>query len=532
MNKLLYSLIITVSLGFLSSCDDNLNVTNPNAQNSDGFWQTESEVAEGVIAIYNRLITDGCYARMTPSLLDLRGDDTYSTSPWTIYPLSGNFTVMADYDVLLWPWREYYIMVRRANLVLEKSVDVEFTDENYKNSLLGQTYFLRAFAYYQLTEMYESVPLILEVQSDPADYNPSAATREEILAQIETDLTKAVDMLPATQTEKGRVTSGSAAALLARVYMLQQNWVDAEKALSSIITSGQYSLVDNYGDNFTYANENNSESLFEVQFGNFGTAANWAGLSVSDWRQGNAIGNNYGMSEFTAWGDIRPTQWLYDQFKLERTEDGLLDPRLYYTLVSYEEEYDTYTDGRSNTVFGKNPYTDGGEADPQLYPRWVDGQRLGDSIFIAKWTHARIPGHTMESNGIDLGSTINIRIIRYAEVLLNYAETLCMRDRHTEAVAYINEIRRRAGLSDFTSTNNDEIWAELMHQRVLELSIEGIRGYDIRRWGWFENNLEELKSHDYEFNTWVKGKEFFPIPSYEMDVNQNLEGNSNNKATN
>lgn len=537
MNKIKYILITLIGIGLLGSCDDKLDVENPNAQDSSGFWKTESEISEGVTAIYNRLLTDGCYARMTPSLNDVRGDDVWSESPWTIYPLTGDFTVFSEYDVLSWMWREWFIMVYRANLVLDKANGVSFTDESYKNRLVGQALFLRAFAYYNLTESYEQVPLSTQVQDNADEYYPETNSRDEILAQIVEDLTTALDMLPESYDDvngvdagqTGRATWGAAAGLLARVYMIQERWPEAENLLSEIIKLDIYELVPDYSDNFTYSNENNIESLFEVQFGNFGTADNWWSLSTSDWRQAHCIGYNYGLTEFTAWGDLKPTHWLYEQFKKERTADGLLDPRLYSTLVSYEAEYDTYTDGRTNEIFGVNPYTDNGANDPKLYPKIN-----GDSIFIAKYTYSRIPGHSQESDGVMLNSIINYRVIRYAEILLNYAEVLCMQGQYGDALPFINQIRERANLSTVPagSLSDEQIWDELMHQRVLELSIEGIRHFDIKRWGWFykADKLEELKSHDDEFETWVNGKEYLPIPSSEMDLNPNLSGNSNNNG--
>jgi len=531
MKKLKYLLVAIISLGMLFSCEDQLDVSNPNRQSSGDFWETEEQIAEGIIGIYNRLLTDGAYGRMTPSLLDLRGDDTWSESPWTVYPLTGDFTIFSAYDVLEWLWREYYIMVYRANLMLEKAADVEFENEAHGDRLVGQALFLRAFTYYHLTENYETVPLIIETQDNADEYYPASTSRDSILDQIEADLLAAAPLLPDSYStvtgpdrgQLGRATSGAAHGLLAKVYMIREKWSDAEPVLRDIITNGPYALVDNYGDNFTYDNENNSESVFEIQFGDFGTDENWWSLSTANWRQGHALGFNYGLTEFGAWGDVKPTQWLYDQYKIERTEDGLLDPRLYWTLISYEPEYDTYTDGRSNLIFGESPYTDG------TYPRMN-----GDSIFIAKYTYARIPGHTAEQDGLRLGNVINYRFMRYAEILLLYAETLCELDRHDEALPYINQIRNRAGLSTITagSLTDAEIFEELHHQRVLELAVEGVRHIDIKRWGWFYDNdkLNELATHDDEFETWSAGHEYLPIPSGEMDTNPNLSGNAANAS--
>jgi hypothetical protein len=422
-------------------------------------------------------------------------------------------------------------MIYRANLVIEKATDFEWDNPDHGNRLVGQALFLRAFTYYHLTENYQQVPLILEVQRNTDSYYPKTTSRDSILDQIEIDLEEAMQLLPESyktvtgpdKNQLGRATWGSAAGLLARVYMIRDKWDETEVLLSDIIGSGVYDLVDNYGDNFTYDNENNIESVFEIQFGDFGATENWWSLSVADWKQAHALGFNYGLIEFGAWGDLKPTHWLYEQFTQERCTDGSLDPRLYWTLVSNEPEYDSYGDYRTNSVFGESPYTDG------TYPKLN-----GDSIFLAKYTYARIPGHTAEQDGVRMGNVINYRFMRYADILLLYAETLCELGRHNEAVPYINQIRERADLSTLVAgtMTDQEIWDELMHQRVLELAVEGVRHYDIKRWGWFydADKLAELVTHDEEFTTWTQGHEYLPIPTSEMDVNPYLSGNSANDS--
>lgn len=532
MKKLSYILIIIFTVSWLSSCDNMLDVKNPNRQSSADFWKTEDDLAEGVIAIYSRMLTDGAFGRMTQSLNDVRSDGVWSESPWTIYPLTGDFTVNNDYDVLTWLWREFYIMVYRSNLVLEKSEAIEFDNTDHGNRLVGQALFLRAFTYYNLTENYQQVPLILSVQQNASEYYPTSTSRDSILDQIEIDLKEAMSLLPKSyknvtgpdKGQLGRATWGSAAGLLGKVYMIRKKYNEAAQVLKQIIDSGEYELVDNYGDNFTFDNENNKESIFEIQFGNFGTDENWVGLSTANWIQGHALGYNYGLIEFGAWGDMKPTHWLYEEFKKERCVDNKLDPRLYWTLVSYEPEYDTYGDYRTNTVFGASPYTDG------RYPKLN-----GDSIFIAKYTYSRLPGHTAEQDGVRLGNVINYRFMRYAEVLLLYAEAMLEQGQSSTALDYINMIRERVDLKtlDAGTMNDQQIMDELIHQRTIEFGVEGIRYYDIKRWGWLYNSekLSELVSHDDEFKTWTQGHEYLPIPTSEMDTNPNLSGNSANAST-
>jgi hypothetical protein len=522
---------ISITL-LLASCDSNLDVANPNLQTSVDFWKNESQISEGVTAIYNRLIIDGTYQRTLPALKDVRGDDVNSQSPWTIYPLTGTFSVHADYDVLQWPWRDLYQVISKANLVFYNAPNVTYSSPDYKNRLLGQAYYLRALAYYELMENYQAVPLVLTKPVDQTHYYPKTATKEETLAAIESDLVNAQSMLPKTydnvtgadKGQKGRATWGSATGLLGKLYMIEQKWSDAATQLKTIIDSKQYSLTANYGDNFTMSNENNSESLFEVQFlGDMGTTANWVGDPSSTWKQASALDFPYGMVAFGAWEDFHPTQWLYNEFKLERCKDGKLDPRLYWTIVSYESEYDTYpaADGRSNTMFGIKPY--------QINRLNKNNKK----IYIAKYTYARIPGFTAEGNGQADNSGINYRVMRYSEILLLYAEALNELNGPTSDVyAAIQQVRNRANLPDLATAQpgltQSAMRDQISHERALELGIEGVRFYDIMRWGWLYDNtkLAMLRSHDPEFNTWAPGHEYLPVPQVELDVNPNLKPNS------
>jgi len=529
MNKLKYLIIVFIGIVILTSCDDKLEVANPNAVDANTYWTDEDDIANGVVAAYSKFLNDGCFCRMGLQMLDVKGDDVIGHSSDNAFPLAGEFTILSTNDHPGWSWRDFYMVIYRVNLVLEHIDNVTFEDEEYKNRLLGQCYFLRGLSYYYITEMFQIAPLILQVQNTSDEYYPEANSREELIAQIETDLQAAMELLPESydnvtgddKGQTGRATWGAAAGFLARVYMMQYKWDDAETVLAAIIGADIYDLVDDYGDNFTYSNENNKESVFEVQFGIYGSTNNFVSYSSSDWIQGSGLGVGYGLGKFGGWSDGSVTWWLYHEFKKERTTDGLLDPRLYWTILSYEEEYDTYTDGRTNTVYGNSTYM---------------ATTLADTITVAKYTNARIQGGvTSEAENGYTASEINYRVIRYAEILLNYAEVLIVKGDYTNALFYINKIRDRAGLSiiEAGSISNDSVESQYHHQRSLELSIEALRYFDLKRWGWFYDNekREILENRDEEFETWTTGKEYYPIYSGELSSNPNLVGNSNNNST-
>lgn len=513
MKKVIY-LLLTIAL---VACDDKLDISNPNRQTTSDFWQTESQAIAGCNAIYATLIIDGTYTRMTPALSDGRGDDVTGDSPWPDLVQVSNFTIPTTSGPVQWIWADYYRVIWRANQVLENTVSIDM-DEALKNRILGQAYFLRGLAYFKLANFYKIVPLVLATPKTPEDYYPTTATEEELWNQIYSDFQQAKDLLPASYSnvtgldagQIGRATQGAATGMLGKSYLYRKEWQKAADQFKELIDGGRYSLVANYRDNFTDANENNSESLFEVQFADpsqvGGTVMNWGGDPAANWKQASAQACTYSM-DGRGYSDFLPTQWIYNEYKLERTKDDKSDPRLLATIASYEP------DDNSTTVYGDAwPY-----APDKIYPR--------------KYTNDGKAGY---ANEYDLNSGINYRVLRYADILLMYAEALNELKQTTAAYPYIQQVRDRANLPDLATTKpgmtQDEMRDQLAHERALEFAIEGQRINDIIRWGWFydANKLAMLKTHDADFNLWSPGNEYLPIPQTELDVNKKLSPNPAN----
>jgi len=204
--------------------------------------------------------------------------------------------------------------------------------------------------------------------------------------------------------------------------------------------------------------------------------------------------------------DYLPTRWVYNEFKLEKTTAGKSDPRLLATIASYEPA------DNSILAYGApwaNPQTN-------IYPRKYTNDGLGPAF---------------EAIG---ESFINYRVLRYADILLMYAEALNELNRTAEAYPFIQQVRARAGLPDLATVKPNMTQAQmrdqLAHERLLEFSIEGQRINDIIRWGWLYNptKLAELKTHDTDFNSWTPGNEYLPIPQTELDLDKNISPNPAN----
>ncbi|MFC0317132.1 MULTISPECIES: RagB/SusD family nutrient uptake outer membrane protein [Olivibacter] len=502
-------------------CDKKLDLNSQKQEQVETYWQTAEQASAGVIAIYNSLIQDGTYMRMMPALTDARGDDFVGDSPWGDLVQTGKFTVMSTSGPVEWVWSQWYQLIYRANQVLTFVPKIEM-DQALKDRLFGQAHFLRGLAYFTLANTYKTVPVILTPPVDRQDYYPATASEEVLWQQIIDDLRAAVELLPISYStvsgpdanQTGRVTKGAAVGMLGKVFLYRKNWAAAAEQFRLLIegpTLNTYRLMTDYRDNFKPTNENNAESLFEVQFADpetvGGTVFNYGGEPNANWKQVSSVGHTYAMDGF-GYSDFLPTRGLYNEFKEERTIDGELDPRLLSTIASFEP-------GVSELAYGdvwKNPKSN-------IYPR--------------KYTHDGIPGYTNENNGVE-NSGINYRILRYADVLLMYAEALNELGQTDQAYPYIQQVRDRAKLPDLASVKpnmtQEQMRDQIAHERFLELAIEGIRINDIIRWGWLydPDKLAKLKENDNDFDTWRAGKEYLPIPQRELDLNRNLLPNSAN----
>lgn len=556
-------LIMLAFVGGMTACNDELDVQNPNNQTTYEFGNTESELQEAVIACYNRIRLEGTFARVGYTLDAVRGDEVWNSSQqW--YLEYDNLNSPGTIEIGdMWPWRDNYHIVNRTNFVLSK-VDVVKMSETSYNQIAGQALFLRSLAYYNLATYYQNVPLITDYASYSNINTMYAAnnTQDEVFDQIEADLTKAMQLLPSRdkggEWAKGRATCGAAAGYLARALMFRHKYAEAYVVLKDIIAGkyGHYELTADYGDNFRENTENNVESLFEVQFLDFGTGGTdeeWTPVNISSQAtQGHAVESNYASQALGSWGDLAGAPWLYNLFRKENSTDGRLDPRLYWTLITYESEYSSYTGAKTAA------YPNGDPRSNTIYQQNITATPLSNNaqggISIAKFTNARNNIYSSITNGLHCG--INLRLMRFSDVLLRAAE--CENELHGPtqiAIDYINIVRRRVALkdlklSDFPSA--DALFEQIANvERPKEFGCENGRGIDLLRWGFFysTDRLNQLVEHGYykldgkastdeltaetasgsSFKYYYKGHEYFPIYQSTLNANPNLVGNSANK---
>ena len=352
LHKISFALLL--GLGTLTSCESKLDVMNPNQQTTDIFGQDVSDLDESVIACYNHIRMEGTFARVGYMLDVCRGDEVWNSSQVWYMPYDDLNVAFTD-EIGQWPWRDWYYTIKVCNFITSKLEDDASLTDTYKR-IKGQALFIRGLSYYVLAGYYQNPMLITDYsvyETLTGLYVPNS-TYDEVWDQVEKDFREAMDMLPSRdiggQWSQGRATCGAAAGFYARALMMRHKYSEALTVLKDIINGryGTYRLMANYGDNFREGSkyENNEERLFEVQFLDYGSQGvddEWTPVNTSpNATQGSAIESNFGPGDCGGWADLSASPWLYNLFKAERTTSGSLDPRLYWTIGTYEPEWDGF----------------------------------------------------------------------------------------------------------------------------------------------------------------------------------------------
>jgi len=571
MNLYKISFALLLGIGTMTSCSDKLELINPNESSSGSFGNTVSDLEEAVIACYHNLRMEGTFSRVGYTNDVVRGDEVWTPQhAWYLGVDHMNGVPTAD-NVCQWIWRDYYFVVNMSNFVIMKCGEDNATLTEAKKRIKGQALFCRGLAYYNLAVYYQNPVLILDYNAYSTNEGLYASNKQDgdedgfaqfdrVMDQAEKDLQEAITLLPSKELggewAKGRATSGAAAGIYSRVLMQRHKFSDALAVLKDIIGGkyGTYKLMDNYGDNFREgsAYENNAESIFEMQFLDYGTQGaddEWTQVNISkNASQGHALESNFGPQSSGGWGDLAASTWLYYLFKKERRADnGSLDPRLYWTIGTYEPEWENYEGGNGNVCF-MAAMTD---ANPVMVRKDDNG-----GLPVAKYTNFRTNIYDAVVAGLKCG--INLRIMRYSDVLLRAAE--CENEINgptDQAIEWINIVRRRAHLkdlnkSDFADAN--ALFEQIANvERPKEFGCEYGRGFDLLRWGFFysADRLQQMKEHSVyvlsndparlkedvkyggdgvisSFDYYTPGHEFLPIYQIALNNNLNLVGNSAN----
>ena len=448
-----------------------------------------------------------------------------------------NFKANSDNEILLGYYRAQWQGIQRANLAIDEipttRIETEGTEADkqakYRDRYLGEAYFLRGYYYFRLARMFGGMPLIDYVIKSSNQWAQKRATMDETLNFAIDDFKRAENLLwekdKYSNEELGRATKGAAQAMLLKANLYradylrnagneteaQKYFAEAAKWGEKVIKSRQYSLWPNYLDNFRLANENGRESVFEIQYTEEATS-DYGGEGYTRGTMTTILQRSRSSAFGEAgWGYDRPTQNLYNEYEAgdARRDETILVPTDVQIETPAQEIY--CGDRMLN----------------RKYAMYNDGTNGG----IYKLAHAtRSPKNNIQ--------------IRYADVLLMYAEACCESGDLPSAKSALKEVRDRAGLSPFPYTaviqgqtvtfndNQDDLRKAIRHERRVELAMEGHRWFDITRWGIAKETMDTYMAGETEeakelYGTFQKGKhELFPIPSKEIDLS-GIEQNPN-----
>jgi hypothetical protein len=509
MKQLKLIILVIVCQWGLNSCNDFLDLVNPNAQSTDNFWKTEENLTDGLNAAYRPLRFNGAYNRWLHVLYVSRSDEGYSTSPNADFISYSNFLTRNNDNTegVFYPWLDMYKGIFWANQVLDAAPGIPMEDEQLRQRIIGQAYFLRGIQYFHIAGVFGRGVITLTAV---ADEDPTIFEQIDLYKQAKADFQAAGKLLPAYWEESkdlGRITKGAAFGMLVKVTAQLHEWNETKEYGDSIFAlkngAGQplYTLTPDYRDNFTETNENNEESLFEVQYKK--GIHDGIGLGCERPKFLGLPGDGI------AWDDATANEKIKPDWEKETTKDNKVDPRLKHTLCYYDP------DAPNELFYGKT---------------WQFFKLSESKVYWKKYTNYNT--QTYE----DYNSGINFRVLRLADIYLMYAEALNELGRTSEAYEYINKVRRRVSLPDlqnstvFTGIGNDQakMRTQIKHERVLELTGECWRWLDLERWGMFDTpeNISSLRSRDSEFDNFTIGKSNrFPIPYREISLIKGLEQN-------
>jgi hypothetical protein len=503
-----------------TACQHNLlEQVNPNLATTESFWKTSADANKGVIASYSGLQQLGTYRRWLNFAFDIRDDEGFSQSPWNELRDFNRFVIGSyDFEVNFVIYRDHYRGITRCNQVIDKVPGITGMDATLQKQYVAEAKFLRALYYFNLVSLYGNVPLVLQTPTS-LSVIPAQSLEPQVWAQVIKDLQEAQPDLPTSYggNDLGRATRGAATTLLGKAYMQNRRWADASAQFTQVIGSNLY-RIDNvpYVNNFRHTSENNAESIFEVQFSDAKRGGNDGDDATSS--EGGQRSQFFGVPGFGFNdGEVRP--WVVNEFLKEPNATGGRDQRLAATV--FYNRFDTSQFLTALPVDGDRDVYGSGNFET----RYAGNARDLGRVYWRKYQTDYYRAFE------DFDSPINQRVMRYADVLLMQAEALNEQGQPDAAVPLINQVRNRAAMPQLSvvagAFTKESMRAQIMHERITELTGEGTRWFDLKRWDLLKDqaSVATLAARDADFASFVVGKSnLLPIPQTEIDLaklNQN-----------
>jgi len=481
-NKILTGITLAV-LCIFSSCVD-LD-KEPLGSAVAGKIENEKQALLRLVAVYSDM-KDFRYTWSMIAFGEVLTDNaTYSGSDndAATFTLMEDYQYPADHSEILNKYSQTYQCINKANLVIRDFTDADgnIFNEYNRDHMIAEAKFIRAYSYFELVKTFGGIPLYTSVlELDHQRLGRSSA--KEVYAAIEKDLEEAAAVLPSKSEVKnyltdyaGRITKGAVYAMQTRVYLYQKKYDKVKEAAKKLFDLNEYSLVDDYEYQFLIAGEHCSESILEVNMYNSPTQSSW---NVNNGNRHVIMSMPRNMT--IGFGCAQPTAELGKAF-----DDAGDVVRKKATLLSSEEAIQIEEEAKGSGLPA------------------ITSDRTG---FYNRKLYLK-PGERVESRGNN--QPLNHKLIRLAEVYMNYAEACALTSNEAEARTYLNLIRKRAELPEITSTG-DQLFEDIINERHLEFALEGFRFFDVVRAGFAPKLFKNFKS----------GAELLPIPQVEIDISK------------
>ena len=546
--KHLFTILALVATLAFTSCEDFLTEEIRGQQNLDTYFSDIESCEAYITGCYQDITCGGWWNINTVWLLsEMCSDDAWmgntSQSQSDYISLAHYQGSGASNGPISNFWQYRYKAILRCNVAIERIAQMDLVDTERQNQLIAEARFLRGYFYFELVRNFGGVPLMTSF-SDPAEVQGiTRASTEETYAFIEEDLLAAAEVLPGrNEAEVGRATRGAALGLLGKVYLYQEKWEKARDVLKTVIDSKEYDLLPEFGQVWDVEYDNSIESLFEVQYEYDETLAVGGSLSV-------VTGSRNGPGDGWSW--CQPTANL---------EQAYIDAgdtvRLKWTIIKSgcteiagENRFNEFIENNS-TVANADELIEQYGWDENCYiidPALHKSARIIRKYFLPLDDRPEVYNTDK--------CPLNHRILRFADVLLMYAEACNELGQDSDAQEALNRVRTRAKMASVTATGT-QLRDAIRLERRLELAFEQNRLYDIRRWkddsgqpviasilgpngSFVQWNMNEATRDRYEWENQGessdKGSTFqlnrdlvFPIPLYEVtQSNGSIEQNPN-----
>ncbi|MGV3530433.1 MAG: RagB/SusD family nutrient uptake outer membrane protein [Flavisolibacter sp.] len=476
-HKNIYQLVavIMANLLLMTSCKrDFLEVPPQGQQASEQFWVSEADATKAVNAMYANLREWKQVAFASIAIESLGSDDSEKGSDpndASFLNAYNNFTVTSTDGQLLDFWTGQYQEINLANQVIDNVPEIEM-DANLKARYIAEAKYLRAYSYFRLVRAFGDVPLRLHLPADAEEYNMPRTPKDEVWAAIESDLSDAAAVLPTTYPikEVGHATKGAALALHAKAAMYQKKWADVLNYTNQVISSGVYDLFPDYEKQFRIENENNIESVFEIQM---------------KYVPGDCAASNSQYSQVQGVRTVARGGWGF-----------------HVPTADLSASFDPADPRRDATIIYRGETTPEGDNIPGTVPNPMYNQKS-----YVPFTHPT-------NQQCNEGSEQNKRVMRYAEVLLMNAEAANETGNQTLAKQSLNKVRSRVNLPDVTTNDQAALRLAIWHERRWELAMEFDRYFDVIRQGRAADIFGPLG--------WSSKNEVWPIPQNEIDISSGV----------